>query len=89
MSRRDISRALGGKIATPIRRMMESNRYGRVIFIVRDFQEKFNTRTAALNNARRWDYDIYTRGNGKNELHVIRRGCEDLGALYVDLAEVD
>lgn len=74
-----------GKISCPIAQMMDGDEYGRVIFHVRDFRHKFNTRTAALGNKNRHGYDIYTMGNGDEELHVIRRGCEGLPALEVDL----
>lgn len=74
-----------GKISNPISEMMKGKEYGRVIFIVSDFQQKFNTRTAALGNRSRHGYDIYTKAEKSNELHVIRRGYEDLPALVVDL----
>jgi hypothetical protein len=73
------------KISDPIREMMEGDEYGRVIFKVASFKQKFNTRTAALGNRGRHGYDIYTRGNGEDEVHVIKHGCEDLPGMVVDL----
>lgn len=74
-----------GKISRPIREMMDSDLYGSVVFLVRDFKQKFNTRTAALGNRSRHGFDIYTKAVGENELHVIKRGGEGLPALIVDL----
>lgn len=76
-----------GRISRPIRDMMESDEFGRVIFKVADFRQKFNTRTAALGNRSRHGFDIYTKAYGENEIHVIRRGGEDLPAITVDLSE--
>lgn len=78
-------KTIDGKISAPIRKMMDGNVYGRVIFIVSDFRQKFNTRTAALGNRSRHGFDIYTQSHGENEVHVIRRGFEDLPGLEVDL----
>ena len=78
-------RALGGKIATPIRRLIDDDEHGRIIFKVKDFQQKFNTRTAALGSRTRWNLDIYTHSDKQDELHVIKNGCEDLPAIVVDL----
>ena len=74
-----------GKISRPIHEMMEGDQYGRVIFLVADFRQKFNTRTAALGNRSRHGFDIYTQSRSDEELHVIKRGCEDLQAMVVDL----
>lgn len=74
-----------GKIAKPIQEMMANDSYGRVIFQVKDFRQKFNTRTAALGHKNRHGYDIYTKGNGDTEVHVIRNGGEALPAMVVDL----
>ena len=74
-----------GRISGPIAEMMRDDLYGRVIFIVEDFRQKFNTRTAALGTGKRHGYDIYTKSNGENEVHVIRIGYEDYPAMRVDL----
>ena len=73
-----------GMISKPIREMMDGNQYGRVIFKVRDFKQKFNTRTAALGH-KRHGYDLYTQGATDDEVQVICRGREALPALIVDL----
>lgn len=75
-----------GKVSKPIRDLMDSKKFGRVIFKVSDFKQQFNTRTAALGNRNRHGYDIYTQSHG-NELHVIKRGFEDKAAFIVDLRE--
>ena len=76
-----------GKVSAPIRELMNKKKYGRVIFIVQDFKQQFNTRTAALGNRNRHGFDIYTQSHGENELHVIKRGCEDLPSFVVDLRD--
>jgi hypothetical protein len=76
-----------GKVSKPIRDLMDSKKYGRVIFKVSDFKQQFNTRTAALGNRNRHGFDIYTQSRGEYELHVIKRGCEDLPGRIVDLRE--
>lgn len=74
-----------GKVSAPIKDLMDHPGIGRVIFKVSDFKQQFNTRTAALGNRNRHGFDIYTKSNGENELHVIKRGCEDMAAFVVDL----
>lgn len=74
-----------GDISSPIHEMMSDPEYGRVIFRVDSFHQMYNTRTAALGTKRRHGYDIYTKSEGSNELHVIKRGCESLKAMSVDL----
>ncbi len=76
-----------GRVSAPIRDMMDNPGIGRVIFITGSFQQKFNTRTAALNNKGRHGFDIYTSTQNGNEIHVIKRGCEELPAVVVDLTE--
>ena len=78
-------RALGGKIATPIRNLIDDPLHGRIIFKVKDFHHKFNTRTAAIGSRNRWGLDIYTHSDKPDELQVIKTGCEDLPAIVVDL----
>ncbi len=73
-----------GKVSGPIKDLMNRSQYGRVIFMVDDFKQQFNTRTAALGNRNRHGYDIYTQSHG-NELHVIKRGFEDKASFIVDL----
>lgn len=79
-------RTKNGKIATPIRELMDSESYGRVIFRVSDFRQQFNTRTAALGHKSRHGYDLYTMANGENEIHVIRKGRESMPGMVVDLS---
>lgn len=74
-----------GRVSEPIKELVDRGRFGRVIFKVSDFRQQFNTRTAALGTRNRHGYDIYTKSRGENELHVIRRGCEDMAAFIVDL----
>ena len=73
------------QISKPINEMMTNEEIGRVIFLVSNFKQQFNTRTAALGNRSRHNYDIYTKSVGTDELHVIKRGGEELGAIAVDL----
>ena len=89
MSVFDENKGVGGKISTPIHQMMENPKLGRVIFKVGSFRQKFNTRTAALGHKSRWGYDIYTKGHGEHEVHVIKRGSEDLDGITIDLTEYD
>lgn len=79
-------RTKNGKIATPIRELMDGESYGRVIFRVSDFRQQFNTRTAALGHKSRHGYDLYTMANGEKEIHVIRKGREDMPGMVVDLS---
>ena len=74
-----------GKVSKPIRDLMDSNKYGRVVFKVGDFKQQFNTRTAALGNRNRHGFDIYTQSHGEYELHVIKRGWEDKPGKIIDL----
>ena len=74
-----------GRISQPIQQMMAGNKFGSVTFKVRDFRQKFNTRTAALGNKSRHGFDIYTKSDSDDEVRVIRRGCEDMPSMVVDL----
>lgn len=78
-----------GKISKPIREMIEGDEFGRVIFKVGSFRQKFNTRTAALGNRRRHGFDIYTKSESDDELQVIRRGFEHLPGMVVDLTSIE
>lgn len=78
-----------GKISKPIRDMIEGDEFGRVIFKVGSFRQKFNTRTAALGNRRRHGFDIYTKSENDDELQVIHRGFEHLPGLVVDLTALE
>ena len=78
-----------GKISKPIHDMMESAEFGRVIFKVGSFRQKFNTRTAALGNRSRHGFDIYTKSESDDEVHVIRRGFEHLPGIVVDLTSLE
>jgi len=64
--------------------IMDSDKYGRVTFMVSSFKQHNNTRNAALAIKNRYGFDIYTMAQGCR-LHVIRRGYEDAPAFIIDL----
>ena len=82
----EVVKSKAGQISGPIRMMMDSDKYGRVTFIVSSFKQHSNTRNAALATKNRYGFDIYTMAQGCR-LHVIKRGFEDKAAFIVDLRE--
>ena len=81
---RNQMKSKAGQISEPIRMIMDSDKYGRVTFMVSSFKQHKSTRNAALATKNKYQFDIYTMAQ-VCRLHVIKRGFEDKAAFIVDL----
>lgn len=76
----------GGKIATPIRKMLDSELYNGVIFRHDDVRAAETTRMAALMLRNRNNYDIHTTKRG-NDI-VVYKGSDTEEPMWFDSSEV-
>lgn len=72
-----VGQIIGGKIATPVRNMLQSTVYNGVIFHCEDVKHAETTRTAALTLRLRNDYNYKTHRHGSDLIVYKHDDMED------------